>query len=349
MLLDGGQWHTYRLPKASRIYDGAHGSKTEWPRIRDVGDGDLLMTMHGMFWRFPRTFLRARSTGVAPRSTYLRVIGDFARWADRIAIGCDDTAKSEFTNKRKAKGNIAGPGQSQSNLWFVRPDALDSLGSPIGRGAVWLNNSVRSGDVSDPYLFAGFTRRMVHIAHGASEEMTFTLEVDRAGNNRWQPLRKVKVPATGYVWASFDANDKGAWIRARVDHDIPNATVFFQYSNEDRGAPEADSMFAGLAKPGDGAVSGGLLWARGDNKRTLLFAARRSGGTAPESPVLYELSADLALRPVNEPATLEWIQENVAVQSVLQSDAASVIYIDEAGGVAVTEGRCSLRHARPAR
>ena len=332
MLLDGGQWHSYRLPKASHTYDGAHGWNTEWPRIRDVGEGDLLMTMHGMFWRFPRMFSRARSAGVAPRSTYLRVIGDFARWGDRIVMGCDDTAKSEFANKRKAKGVIAGPGQSQSNLWFVRPDTLDGFGIPIGRGAVWLNENVRGGDVSDAYLFAGFTRRMVHIAHGASQEMTFTIEVDHEGNNVWRPLRKVRVPAAGYAWASFDPQDKGAWIRARVDDDIPNVTVFFHYSNEDPRTPDAHSMFAALAKPQDKAVSGGLLWARGENKRTLLFAARRSGQGSPASPTLYELSADLVLRSVSEPPTLQWMQENVAIpSSVLQVDAASVIYTDDSG------------------
>ena len=143
--------------------------------------------------------------------------------------------------------------------------------------------------------------------------MTFTFEVDGAGNNRWQPLRKVKVPATGYAWASFDANEKGAWIRARVDHDIPNATVFFQYSNEDRRTPEADSMFAGLAKPGDKAVSGGLLWARGDNKRTLCRLPPLRRQCTPSLPTYMGYRRDLALRPVNEPPTLEWIQENVAI------------------------------------
>ena len=66
MLLDGGAWHAYRLPKASHTYDGAHGWNTEWPRIRDIGERDLLMTMHGMFWRFPRTFARAASAGIGP-------------------------------------------------------------------------------------------------------------------------------------------------------------------------------------------------------------------------------------------------------------------------------------------
>ncbi|MCX7824642.1 MAG: hypothetical protein N2689_03695, partial [Verrucomicrobiae bacterium] len=104
MLLDGGQWHAYRLPKASHCYDGSHGWNTEWPRIRDIGpDGapDLMMTMHGTFWRFPKTFSRKNSAGIAPRSTYLKVVGDFCRWGDRIVLGCDDTAKSEFLNKRK--------------------------------------------------------------------------------------------------------------------------------------------------------------------------------------------------------------------------------------------------------
>ena len=105
MLLDGGAWYAYRLPKASHTYDGAHGWNTEWPRIRDIGEGNLLMTMHGMFWRFPRTFSHASSAGLAPRSTYLRVVGDFARWNDRVVFGSDDTAKSEFTNTRIAKGN----------------------------------------------------------------------------------------------------------------------------------------------------------------------------------------------------------------------------------------------------
>ena len=39
------------------------------------------------------------------------MIGDFTRWNDRLVFSCDDSAK-RFLNKRKAKGNIGGPGQS---------------------------------------------------------------------------------------------------------------------------------------------------------------------------------------------------------------------------------------------
>ena len=57
MLLDNGHWHCFRLPKASHCYDGAHGWNTEWPRIRDIGADQLLMTMHGMFWRVSQDVL----------------------------------------------------------------------------------------------------------------------------------------------------------------------------------------------------------------------------------------------------------------------------------------------------
>ncbi|MFM9032091.1 MAG: hypothetical protein ACKOTF_15735, partial [Opitutaceae bacterium] len=150
MVLHAGRWHAYRLPKGSHSYDGAHGWNTEWPRIRDIGEDDLLMTMHGTFWRFPRTFTPARSAGVAPRSNYLKVVGDFTRWGEHVVLGCDDTARSEFLNKRRAKGKLAGPGQSQSNLWFLEPAQLDRLGPAIGRGAVWMDEPVRRDTPSDP-------------------------------------------------------------------------------------------------------------------------------------------------------------------------------------------------------
>ncbi|MCX6951383.1 MAG: hypothetical protein NTV51_04245, partial [Verrucomicrobia bacterium] len=214
-VLDHGTWHSYRLPKSSHSYDGAHGWNTEWPRIRDIGEKDLLMTMHGAFWRFPKNFDATHSAGVVPRSNYLKVIGDFALWNDRLVFGCDDTAKSEFLNKRHAKGNLAAPGQSQSNLWFVDPAQLDRLGPVIGRGAVWLDEPVKKDAPSDAYSFSGYDQRMLHLAHDAGEPVTFTLEVDRTGNGQWTELRRVTVPAAGYAWTAFASTETGAWLRVR--------------------------------------------------------------------------------------------------------------------------------------
>jgi hypothetical protein len=323
MLLDGGTWHAYRLPKASHTYDGAHGWNTEWPRIRDIGEPDLLMTMHGMFWRFPRTFSRANSAGLAPRSTYLRVVGDFARWGDRVVFGSDDTARSEFTNTRLAKGKIAAPGQSQSNLWFVEPSRLDRLGVPIGRGAVWIREDVRAGEPSEPFLFSGFDRRMVHLAHDSDAAVRFTFEVDRAGDGHWSRLRSVAVPARGYVPIFFDAAERGAWVRVVPDRDCLRATAFFQYSNVDRRPAAPSSIFDSLPRWGEATGEVSLLWARDENKRTLLHAS---------SDGLQELDATLDLRELRDRKTREWMAVNLAApRDVLRGDAASIIYTDERG------------------
>lgn len=109
---DNGSWSFFRLPKASHSYDGAHGWNTEWPRIRDIGtpsSPDYLMTMHGMFWKFPSSFSASNSAGIRPRSSYLKVIGDYTRWNGKLVFGCDDAAQKEFLNIRTVKGKISGP------------------------------------------------------------------------------------------------------------------------------------------------------------------------------------------------------------------------------------------------
>lgn len=73
-------------------------------------------------------------------------------------FGCDDTAQKDFLNKRKIKGNIGGPGQSNSNLWFVSPERIDQLGPTNASGSVWMNDTVVAGQTSDPFcLMVGIT------------------------------------------------------------------------------------------------------------------------------------------------------------------------------------------------
>ena len=330
MLLEGGKWHAFRLPKASHCYDGSHGWNTEWPRIRDIGpEGapDLMMTMHGTFWRFPKTFSMTSSDGIAPRSTYLKVVGDFCRWGERIVLGCDDTAKSEFLNKRKLKGTIAGPGQSQSNLRFMKPEELDHLGPPLGRGAVWLDDEVKAGVPSDPFLFSGYERRALHLASNADTPVRVTVEVDAKGDGNWKQLSKREVPANGSAWVAFKPQETGAWVRLKTNRDCAKMTAFFHYSKADQRGAEPAAMFAGLAKPGDKAVNGGLLHARGANLRTLRFAAQNADGDFG----CYILDGGLKLRRDDDAKGMEWMRKNVPIpQNVITVDAASVL-VEEGG------------------
>ena len=271
---NGTDWAYYRLPKASHCYDGAHGWNTEWPRIRDVGfgDGSLLATMHGTFWRFPRGFTPANPNGIRPISTYLKVIGDFCRWGDRIVFGCDDQAKDEFLGKRGLKKDAPRCTRSQSNLWFVKPDELKSFGPPSGEGYVWLNEDVKAGDLSEPYLHAGY------------ETMRFSFT---AADGSAVPHELV---------------GDGDWVRVKCLADAKKATACFRYGPARCDVPALDSKHPYLTVTDDSGKAWRFPNVNGDTnvvcreiatERDLLYA----GG------VWYEVPAEnaggfSALRPI---------------------------------------------------
>jgi len=333
MVMEDGKWTSYRLPKGSHSYDGAHGWNTEWPRIRDIGEeGSRLMTMHGLFWKFPGGFSSKHSAGVTPRSAYLKVIGDFTRWQDRLVFGCDDTAKSEFLNKRPGKGALAGPGQSQSNLWFTSLDAPDKLGPAIGRGSVWVDEPVKAGVPSDPFLLAGFAKRAVFLSHDGAAATTFTLEVDERGDGQWKAWRDVALKADEPArWVEIPADVAGAWIRAKASRDVAKASVTFQYAAKDERVVERGALFKGLSKAGDVTSQGAFLLTRGANLRNL---AVLSASVTPDKTTLgdvYELSADLKLTKMADQHGAAYFEKNTPIpQGIVTADEASVIF-EESG------------------
>ena len=324
-LFQNQHWYYFRLPKGSHSYDGAHGWNTEWPRIREIGDDDLLATMHGTFWRFPLSFSVKNSAGISPRSNYLKVIGDFCRWNDRIVLGCDDSAASEFLNKRAFKAKHASPGQSNSNLWFVDRAKLDQLGPAIGRGSVWLRDDVKAGVASDPYLFSGYDHRQLHLTHGNDESVTFNLEVDRNGTNQWQPLRQINVPAGGAVSHIFAADEMGSWIRLTSRQNATNVTAHFQYRNRDPREAVNDPLFAGIANVGESASSYGLLRSLGYN-RLGLFAADNLAG---KNGTYYELTQKMELMPAESASVNSFVAAVAQPRGGITVDEASVVVIED--------------------
>ena len=257
MALHEGKWTSYRLPKPSHSYDGSHGWNTEWPRIRDIGESDLLMTMHGAFWRFPRDFKPGATGGIAPRSAYLRVVGDFARWGDRVVLGCDDHAKKEFLNKRPLKAHAGSPLVSHSNLWFMEPARLDQLGPVVARGAAWLGEDVAAGAVSDPFLVGGFETRSLVLAHAGAETARFAVEFDAEGDGSWRAWREIEVAPGAAAFLDIPRDLRVTWVRVGAPGGATGATAHFHCREVDRRPTRNGKVFAGLSKstqPGSGGI-----------------------------------------------------------------------------------------------
>ena len=329
---DHDKWSFYRLPKASHSYDGAHGWNTEWPRIRNIGNPqkpDYLMTMHGMFWHFPGTFSSSNSAGIRPRSAYLKVIGDFARWNNSLIFGCDDAAKSEFLNKRKVKGAIQGPGQSNSNVWFTSIEKPDELGPATAEGAIWISEAVNANEVSEPFLFAGWDYRSAWVKNQGEQSVTYTFEVDEKGNNQWATIKSLTIKA-GEA-ANIPFTEKGEWIRVKTDKNT-KTTVHFTYAQKDARAKAANSVFAGLAPSNAGNTSAGLLWGLGDNRRKLGILAGKASDKGFSENGYYELDSLMHLEKKEDPSTVTFIREKMAIpKDVVKIDEASVLIVDDDG------------------
>ena len=331
---DNDSWSFYRLPKASHSYDGAHGWNTEWPRIRDVGtaeEPDYLMTMHGMFWDFPGSFSSRNSAGIRPRSAYLKVIGDYARWNNQLVFGTDDSAQREFLNKRSVKGGIEGPGQSNSNLWFTSLDQPDQLGPNTAEGAVFISESISKEKPSEAFLFAGWDQRMVWINHEGEQSVSFSFEVDRKGNGQWVEFKEIEAKAGESVHLEFDQDENGEWIRVKTNKDT-KGTVHFFYSDLKRFQQSPDPIFTGLTGIEQKESSAGLLYGLGDNRRALGILAGNISDNRFRENGYYELDGQMNLVKSEDAKTAEFIRNKFAIpKDVINITSSSVLVIDDQG------------------
>ncbi len=306
---------TYRFPKGSYTYDGTHGWYTEWPRIRPVSDDEMLATMHGTLLSLPRSFAKGGNmSGLRPLSNYLKVVGDFTPWLGKIVFGCDDTARTEFSNLRKVKSGLTPPGRSQSNLWFVDRDKLGRIGPLVGHGGVWMGDDVVPLVPSDAYLLAGYSDKALYIRHGERHKVSFDLEVDADGRGEWKKANTVVVPPAGLF---VDVSGLvGEWVRVVPQDLARNVTAWFEYAGSDpRVAAKRTAAYPREAKA--------RLLVTKANPNVLTIAADSSNG--------WQLGADLALSPVDgATASKTWSDAKVN-GGFIKEDAASIIYVDDDG------------------
>lgn len=319
---DGG-WHTYRLPKGSYTYDPSHGWFTEWPRIRAIGEGQFLLNMHGTFFDFPSTFAPGHTAGIRPLSTHLHYTTDFTEWNGRVVLAGDDTSIQQ--NELAAK--------PQSNLRFVpRTDLAHEFGPRSGWGGVWVGDRVKANEPSDPFLIAGYAQRYLHLAHDSSSDVTFTLEIDRRGDGRWETWKTVTVPPHGYSSLLLPAEATVEWLRVMVNRDC-TATAFLHLQSPVPETPSsAPNVFASLA-PALSPVRwiGGLLRPAGFSRDLQFLARAEDADSQPGSEVYYEVNERLEFTRVAAPAKVAELKRVAEPTPDYTVDAASVLLVDKDG------------------
>jgi len=324
-LLDGGQWHTFRLPKGSHTFDPRHGWFTEWPRIREIEPGKPMMCVHGSMFDFPIGFSAKATGGIRPICTHLRYIPDFCHWNGRVVLGADDSSMME--------NELCG--QAQSNLWFGTRDRLERFGPQVGWGGVWVDDAITAGEPSVPFLWAGYRQRTAHLFHDAKDTVTFSLEVDRDGHGNWEPYEQIRVPAGGYACHATTDNPPGEWIRVTADRDC-TATAYFHYLTPRREDAAEAKLFDALPDAGDAtSYIGGILRPSAIH-RGLEWVSQQVDGNGKAAATVFrnvhlEGTTRLTFSQPEEDRS-KWLLDVGAFKQDFEVDAASVIVTDKEGG-----------------
>ena len=315
-------WSTFRLPKGSYTFDPTHGWFTEWPRIRAIGEGQLLMNMHGTFFDFPMTFSPGQTAGIRPLSTHLHYTTDFAEWNGGVVLSGDDT--SILQNQLASK--------PQSNLRFLtRPQLATDFGPRSGWGGVWLDDQVKAGQTSEPFLIAGYENRYVHLQHNAPAAATFSLEIDERGDGRWREWKPITVAPNSSTSLLLPRDLNAEWLRVKIDRDAV-ATAFLHLQTPPATSATVASFASLAAVDATGGWVGGLLRPAGFS-RDLQFLARSldaNGRSASET--YYEINERLEFTRVDSPSKAAEMKKAAEVVSDHAVDAASVLIVDEDGG-----------------
>jgi hypothetical protein len=320
-LLQNGAWTRFRLPKASYTHDADHGWFTEWPRIREITDGKMLMHMHGMFYYFPKTFSVTNTGGITPISTFLKMPVDYCWWNGRIVMGRDDATTTGQTAP-------VWTGQSDSAPWFGQFSDLEKWGTPAGFGGVWLNDSVTANVPSEAFLVKNFSRRILHLKHTTAATVNFTLQHDATGFGAWTNLVTVSVTNNGYAYFIFPPNLDTTWVRLVADQNATGVTAYFHLQNSPQ--PPTPDLFAGLADANaTNALSDGIIRSQEGDARTLQFAATLTDSNGAATPGYYEIDGALRLHRATNATAETTLRTTYSLSNAdFTLDAASVIYTE---------------------
>ena len=319
-VLDRGKWNTYRLPKSTTTYENKGGYYTEWPRIREVTDGKYLMDMFGMFYDFPKTFTTSNSSGIKPISTHLRYTADFCTWNGQLVIGNDETTLcgAPIGNKFVKR--------SWSNLWFGEWDDLKKWGPIRGYGGPWVNDQIRKGQPSDPYLFNEYDYKVLHLAHDSFNPVIFTIEYNAFGNGEWRKYRDIRVASKGYDYYIFPDDFKAEWVRIVSDTDC-QATAVFHFSQMDYKPEDQAQIFKGLSDVNSNEkLNYGMIMVAGHNLSLQMVDFQNKKET------YYELNKELNYQ-IPEENRAEEVKDICRFHKEFKEDDASIIV--EYGGTKV--------------
>ncbi len=281
--------------------------------------------MHGAFWKFPPDFDSKHARGIRMRSNYLKVVGDFCEWNGKIVLGCDDSAKKEFFNKRPMKAENCPPEKSNSNLVFLDPEQLDKFGAPIGRGSVFLREDAPRGTLSEPMLVGGFSKRVLTLSCANKKPVRVAVVSISADGSKSSKTVEISESAPKFETLGTDAE----WAQIEALDDVYSLTAHFDLAEPEQRATRPSTEFDGIARIENGADSVALMRSTAD-KTLAIVALRKNKSGGFDEIGTYALDTNLNLKAAKLDAkTANAVRSTMIKPEGVSFDGGSVLVVED--------------------
>lgn len=212
----------FRLTKGNAVLSSAPASRG----VRECIQERYLANYHGTFYEVPRGGTSPSGQRnmpdyqrMKPVATHNKPIADFCTWRGMLVLS---GVKTNAAND----GHIFGNGDVK--LWFGAIDDLWKFGKPQGRGGPWRDTAVKPNAPSDPYLMAGYDRKMLTLSHDAKQPVEFTVEVDFYADGQWHDYQHLIVEPGKPLVHEFPKGYSAHWLRVKANADC-TATAQLHY------------------------------------------------------------------------------------------------------------------------
>jgi hypothetical protein len=212
--------HRFRLPVSNASADAlAGGGRAR--HLREVVTERFLLNAGGSMFMVPRP-TAGGAMRMKPICTHDKRIADFCSWRGMLVLaGARADSKSD--------GHTFTPGNGAAGVWLGDIDDLWRMGKPRGQGGPWLRTAVRAGEPSDPYLMAGYDKKLLELSHDSAAPVRFVVEVDYRADGTWAPYHTFEVPPGKPMMYEFPIGYSAQWVRFRCDSAC-NATARLVYN-----------------------------------------------------------------------------------------------------------------------
>ncbi len=209
----------YRLPLNARF---GLKNKFGYPRLaREVATERDLLNVGGTFYELPARNAQGMAK-IRPIASHNFDIFDFASYRGLMLISGMNIAQKTDLSKHTIVSD-----DGKLALWAGSIDDLWKLGKPVGEGCVWLNDKVKAGELSDPFLMTAYDTKTIRAISG--ESISIDVEVDVDGTGLWKKFTTLSLEANKPLEILMPKHFVGYWVRFKARGESKNLTINILY------------------------------------------------------------------------------------------------------------------------